>query len=122
MTTLTIPATQVRKNLFDLLEKLINPAIQITITYRGEPRAVLVNAEEFDSRQETLEIMADKELMADIKAAEAEYKQGEYLTFEEVFGKTPTQVLKDKGKTKYQGRKNDRISNRHSQKSRQTAK
>ena len=122
MTTLTIPATQVRKNLFDLLEKLINPAIQITITYRGEPRAVLVNAEEFDSRQETLEIMADKELMADIKAAEAEYKKGEYLTFEEVFGKTPTQVLKDKGKTKYQGRKNDRISNRHSQKSRQTAK
>jgi|SRR3989344_1452294 len=121
MTTLTISATQARTNLFDLLEKLINPAIQITITYRGEPRAVLVNAEEYDSYQETREIMADKQLMADIKAAEAEYKQGEYLTFEEVFGKTPAQVLRDKGKTKYLA-KNDRIPNRHSQKSRQTAK
>jgi len=113
MMTLTIPATKARKNLFDLLEKLNNPAVQITITYRGEPRAVLINAEEFNSRQETLEIMADKQLMKDIKQAEKEFKKGEYQTFEEVFGKTPTQVLKDK---------NDRVSNRRTEKSSQTAK
>ncbi len=114
MTAITIPATQVRKNLFDLLDKLNNPAFQVTITYRGKPRAVLVNSEEFDSRQETLEIMSDKSLIKDIKEAEKDFKKGDYKTFEEVFGKTPSQVLNDK--------KDETTSSYSSKKSRKTTK
>lgn len=117
MTNLTIPATQARNNFFELLEKLDNPALRITITYKGRPKAVLVNAEEFDSAQETLEILSDKNLMRDIGKAEKEFEKGDYHTFEEVFGCTPAEILADKGKAKYKAKKSEKISPRHSQKS-----
>lgn len=45
------------------------------------------------SDQETAVILTDKQLMANIKAAEAEYKRGKYLTFEQVFCMTPAEAL-----------------------------
>lgn len=117
MNGFTIPATEARKNFFELLEKLENPAVQIIITYKGRPRAVLVNAEEFDARQETLEILSDKKLMREIEEAEKEFRKGEYHTFEEVFGCTPREALADKGKIKYKAKKSEKISDRRSQKS-----
>jgi len=93
MTVITVPATKLRKNLFDFLDKLKNPAMQIVVTYKGRPRATMVNAEEFNSNRETLDILADKKLMNEIKQAEKEYKKGEYLSFEEVFGAPPSKFV-----------------------------
>jgi len=93
MHNITLTATEVRKNLFELLEKLTNPAVKITINYKGHPRAVMLNAQELDSHEETLEILADKTLVKEIKAAEKQFKKGEFKTFEEVFGCSPRDYL-----------------------------
>ena len=98
MTAINITATQARKNFFELLEKLDNPAMQINITYKGRPRAVLVNAEEINAERETLEILSNTKLMGDISQAEKEFQKDDYCTFEEVFGCTPKQLLADKKK------------------------
>lgn len=98
MTAINITATEARKNFFGLLEKLSNPAVQINITYKGRPRAVLVNAEEINAERETLEILSNPKLMKDISKAEKEFQKGDYNTFEEVFGCTPKQLLADKKK------------------------
>ena len=98
MTAINITATEARKNFFELLEKLDNPAVQVNITYKGRPRAVLVNAEEIDAGRETLEILSNAKLMKDISQAEKEFQKGDYCTFEEVFSCTPKQLLADKKK------------------------
>lgn len=42
-----------------------------------------ITAEEFNSLQETLEIMNDAELMKDIKEAKEDFKKGNYVTLKE---------------------------------------
>lgn len=93
MNNLTFTATEARKNLFEILEKLNNPAVKITINYKGHPRAVMLNSEEFDSHEETLQILADKKLVREIKEAEKQFKHGEYKTFEEVFNCSPRDCI-----------------------------
>ena len=59
-----------------------------------------MSADEFDSWQETAEIMGDSKLMKEIKSADEDYKKGNYETLEEVLAKEGF-VLADKSKNKY---------------------
>lgn len=70
------------------------------MTERGKPKVVVMSADEFDSWQETLEIMSDIDLMKDIKEAKEDFKKGNYVTldkalFEENF------IVADKSNVKY---------------------
>ena len=80
----TLPVTEARKQLFNILEDVSTPGVYYTITEKGIPKAVILSADEFDSILETIEILQDKKLLADIKKAEEEYKRGEYYTWDEV--------------------------------------
>lgn len=63
----TLPATKVRTQFFKILEETDHPGRYITITVDGEPKVVMMSAADFEGWQETLEIMADKELMRGIR-------------------------------------------------------
>jgi len=104
----TKSATEVRNNFFDILDDVEKSGIPYTITKGGRPAAVLMNAEEFDSWQETLEIMGNPELVKGIEESKKELEEGKYSSFEEVFGMTPEEALADKGKRKYGKPKNRR--------------
>lgn len=54
------------------------------ITVNGKRAAVLISADEYDSWQETNEILADKKLMKAIKEAEEDIKKGNFITLEEL--------------------------------------
>jgi len=79
----TLPVTEVRKKLTNLVDEVNGKFEQIVITKNGRPRALLMSVDEFDSWQETLEILSDKNLMREIKQAEKEYKEGKTTTLEE---------------------------------------
>lgn len=97
----TLPITEARKKIFDLANNVQKPGIYYTITEGGKPKAVLMSADEFDSWQETLEVMRDfPDLKEDVKKAEKEYKKGDYVTFDEILAKEGY-VLADKSKKKY---------------------
>lgn len=106
----TLSITNARKNIFELAEKVQKPGIRFTLTENGCPKVVMMSADEFDSWQETMEIMSDPELMKDIKEAEKEYERGEYITWEEMkkelhATRRSVMVVADKGKKKYTVRK-----------------
>lgn len=82
--TKTLPATKVRQQFFRLVEEAEKPGHSITITVAGEPKVVMMSAEDFEGWQETLEIMADKKLMQDIKKALQEIKKGKVHSEAEV--------------------------------------
>jgi len=87
-TKTTLPISEARKKIFKIAEKVQKPATRYTLTEKGKPKAVVMSAEEFESWQETLEVIRDfPNLERDIKKAEGEYKKGKYTTLEEVLSK-----------------------------------
>ena|GEM_PF-397112 len=62
-------------------DKNSEPAI---IIKEGKPVIIAFNIEQFDALLETLEIMADQELMTDIKEGIRQLEKGETITLEEL--------------------------------------
>jgi prevent-host-death family protein len=63
----TLPLSEVKMKLSQLVEEIRSRDEQITITRHGKPAAVLVSPDEFESWQETLAIRSDAEFMEEIR-------------------------------------------------------
>ncbi len=87
-TKTTLSISEARKKIFKIAEKVQKPATYYTLTEKGRPKVVIISAEEFESWQETLEVMRIfPKLGKDIERAEKQYKKGDYLTLEKVLSK-----------------------------------
>ena len=83
----TVSATDARARLYDLLEEVEKLSKRVIITRHGKTKAVLVNADELESLEETLEVLRDKDAMASIERSKKDIKAGRLYTFTEVTGK-----------------------------------
>lgn len=78
-TKTTIPITEARKNIFEIANAVQKPGVYYTLTENGRPKVTLMSAEEFDSWQETIEVMEQfPDLSKDIEEAHKAYESGEY--------------------------------------------
>ena len=68
----TLSATEVRNNFFEILDKVEQTNVPYTITRAGKPKAVIMNAEEYESWTETLDIMSDPETVKNIEESKKE--------------------------------------------------
>lgn len=74
-----LPISEVRKNIFKITDKAQVPGVYFTLTEKGRPKAVIMSAEEFESWQETLEIMSIfPDLRKDAKEADKAVKKGSH--------------------------------------------
>lgn len=62
---------------------------QVVITRDGNPAAVLLGADDYNSLMATLEEMADPGALRALRDAQADVKAGRIYTYEEVFGHPP---------------------------------
>ncbi len=99
----TLSVTDARGRIFDLVQKTAAGA-RFFLTERGKAKAVLMSADEFDSWQETMEIMRDfPDLKKDIAEADRAVKTGAYknwATLDDIKKKYGI-ILADKSKKKY---------------------
>ena len=91
------------KKIFKIAEQVQKLATHYTLTEKGKPKAVMMSAEEFESWQETLEVMHDfPNLEKDIKELKNDVKSGaykKYITLEEILAKkgfSPTNKITKK--------------------------
>lgn len=100
-TKTTLSISEARKKIFKIAEDVQKPSTYYTLTENGRPKAVLMSAEEFESWQETSEVMRDfPDIEKDVKKAKEEYKKGDYITLDDLmlnYG----YILKDSAKQKY---------------------
>jgi len=83
----TFTASSTRRRIFEELEKIAaDPAYTTTITHHGRPLAVILSYDEYRRWQETVATAADPLLVRDLKDIEADLKQGNILTYQELFG------------------------------------
>jgi antitoxin YefM len=62
-----LPLSEVKNNLSKLVEQLNTTREEITITRNGHAAAVIMGPEEYEGWKETLDILANKEFMKEIR-------------------------------------------------------
>lgn len=83
----TFTASSTRRRIFEELEKIAaDPTYTTTITHHGRPLAMIISYDEYRRWQETIAVAADPLLVRDLKDIEADLKQGNIITYQELFG------------------------------------
>jgi antitoxin YefM len=80
----TLSLTEARKELPNIVDEVSASHEHVVITKRGRPAVVVMSPDEFESWQETLEIMADKKAMAAIARAERDIRAGRVRSWEDI--------------------------------------
>ncbi|MFH1145982.1 MAG: type II toxin-antitoxin system Phd/YefM family antitoxin [bacterium] len=84
-TRTTISISQARVKIFDIAGAVQTPGVYFTLTAKGRPHVVMMSAEEFESWQETLDVMADfPDLKKDIMEFEADCRSGAYRRYKKL--------------------------------------
>ncbi len=79
-----ISISNARANLPDLVAKISSTLGRVTITVNGQPKAILVSAEELESLEETAEILAIPGALESIKKGENQIQKGEFIALEDL--------------------------------------
>lgn len=82
--TKTLPISKVREELPTLVDRAQRLLEEVVITVNGKPTAILMSIDEFESWKETMEILADKELMEAIREGEEDIKAGRVVDFDKL--------------------------------------
>lgn len=81
----TMSITEARKQIFDITDDIQIPGRYYVLTEKGRPKAVLLSAEEFESWQETLDIMEQfPYILKDIEEAHKDIRAGRVVPLEDV--------------------------------------
>ena len=71
-----VPLAEVKNRLSEVVERIEREHGRVVITKHGRPAAVIVSIEDLRSLEETLEILGDPDLLAQIREAEADVAAG----------------------------------------------
>jgi prevent-host-death family protein len=71
-----MPLAEVKNRLSEVVDRLEREHGRVVITKHGHPAAVMLSLEDLQSLEETLAVLSDPELMADIQEAEADVAAG----------------------------------------------
>ncbi len=76
--------TKAREELTTLVDRANRMLDEFVITVNGSPAAVIMSAAEYESWKETNEIMSDPVLMKAIKDGEDDFRNGRYISLEQL--------------------------------------
>ncbi len=113
-------ATQARKTFYAVIDAAEKPGVAIAITHEGIPKVVVMSFEEYEGWQETMEIMADPELVEEIRQTKEDFEKGrmdKFITWEEM-QKRLGWKLADKSHKKYVHSSTEKRSKKKSSKNR----
>ena len=71
-----MPLAEVKNRLSEVVDRLEREHGRVVITEHGRPAAVMLSLEDLESLEETVAILSDPELMAELRQADAEVAAG----------------------------------------------
>ena len=80
-----VSITQAKAKLLDLVRQLSETNDTIAITKNGIPEAVMLSMRKFEGFLETIDILADPEMMSQLKSSAQDVKSGRLIDLGEVF-------------------------------------
>ena len=83
----TLPISEVKMKLTALVTGIEKRGEEIVVTRNGRPAAVLLSHAEYASLKETLDVLADPVLLAQVRKSRRFFRKGgKGSSFEDVFG------------------------------------
>ncbi len=79
-----LPITEARARLTQIANDLVDSQDTVTVTNRGKPMMTLIGYEMYESIMETLEIMGDPALMAQLRQSLQEARSGDVIGLDQV--------------------------------------
>ena len=83
----TVPLTEARASFSELLNEVEAQHDHVAITRNGKPVALLMSMDEWESWEETLEVLSDEETMAALKRSEEDVAAGRLVDLDDVLEK-----------------------------------
>jgi antitoxin YefM len=80
----TIPITEAKAHIAELADRVAREHDHFTITRNGRPDVMLISVAEYESMQETLDILSDQETLADLRQSREDFADGETYGLEQV--------------------------------------
>lgn len=71
-----MPVTRFKRELLEILKDMKDEDSTITVTRNGEPVGVIMTPYRYDAMLETIEILADKDVMAALGRSAADFEAG----------------------------------------------
>lgn len=71
-----MPVTRFKRELLEILKDMKDEDSTITVTRNGEPVGVVMTPYRYDAMVETIEILADKDVMAALGRSAADFEAG----------------------------------------------
>lgn len=80
-----VPITQAKAKLLDMVRQLSDTNDTIAITKNGVPEAVMLSMKKFEGLLETIDILADPQMMEQLKGSAKDVKEGRLIDLDEAF-------------------------------------
>lgn len=77
-------ATKARASFLNIIDRASDNLEEFVVTKEGEPRAVIISSDEYESWKETVEVLSDSTLMKKIAAGISDIQAGNTVRLEEV--------------------------------------
>lgn len=84
LTMSSMPLAEVKAHLSEVVQRVGTQHDRVTITVHGRPAAVLVSADELEGLEETIAVLADPDLRAQLEQSEADVSSGRLVTADEL--------------------------------------
>jgi|GEM_PF-617227 prevent-host-death family protein len=110
--------SEARRRIFEIAAEVKKPDTYFTLTENGRPVAVIMSAEEFESWQETMDVIRDlPDLDKSIMESEREFARGAYAVLEDLLAGEGF-VVADQPRSSYAVRPSGRTFRKSRKKSR----
>jgi antitoxin YefM len=80
----TIPITEAKARIAELADRVAREHDHFTITRNGRADVMLISVAEYESMQETLDLLADEDALADLRQSREDFAVGDTFTIDEV--------------------------------------
>lgn len=80
----TIPITEAKTRIAELADRVAREHDHFTITRNGRADVMLISVAEYESMQETLDILGDREAVEDLRQSREDFAAGDTYTAEQV--------------------------------------
>jgi antitoxin YefM len=74
----TIPITEAKARIAELADRVAREHDHFTITRNGRADVMLISVAEYESMQETLDILSDEETLADLRQSREDFAAGTF--------------------------------------------
>lgn len=79
-----IPITEAKARIAELADRVAREHDHFTITRNGRADVMLISVAEYESMQETLEILSDSDTLADLRQSRQDFDSGDTFDLDQV--------------------------------------